>query len=197
MINMAAFFSWIVMSCQHWYEYSLTAGEPWYGFDYKAKKVTFYDDGKLPIVNSTWLQCGRAAAALVSLKELPEDEQDDSITLSHWRNKPLYISSFKVSQRDMLDSVERVTGTTDKDWTISYEPARERYERGKKALAANDFSGFVTAMYARGSFSTSDTDVGDKLDNERLGLPKEDFDEATKRAVEMWESGYNAFGRQQ
>jgi hypothetical protein len=188
--------SWIIMSCQHWYEYSLTVASWAYGFDYHNKKVTFYDDGKTPITTSTWRQCGRAAAALVSLKVLPEDENDNSVTLSRWRNKPLYVASFKVTQRDMLDSVERVTGTTDKDWTIEYEASQDRWERGKKSMSANDRSGFITAMYARCFFPSGDTNVQDKLDNDVLGLPKEDFDEATERAVALWKSGYNAFGRE-
>ncbi|KAF2647433.1 NAD(P)-binding protein [Lophiostoma macrostomum CBS 122681] len=188
--------SWVVMVCQHWYEYSLTVADWAYGFDYKAKKVTFYDDGEYPIVTTTWQQCGRAAAALVSLPVLPEDDTDNSLTLSRWRNRPLYVSSFKVSQRDMLNGVNRVMGTTDNDWSIEYEPSKDRYERGKKALAMGDRTGFGTAMYARGHFPNGDTDVGDKLDNDRLGLPKENFDEATERAVGLWRAGYNAFGRE-
>ena len=186
--------SWVVMSCQHWYEYSLTVADWAYGFDYHNKKVTFYDDDNMPITTSTWLQCGRAAAALVSLKILPEDENDKSVTLSRWRNKPLYVASFKVSQRDMLDSVERATGTTDRDWTIEYEPSRDRWERGKKILSEGDRTGFGMAMYARGHFPDGDTNV--QNDNDVLGLPKEDFDEATERAVGLWKSGYNAFGRE-
>lgn len=188
--------SWIVMSCQHWYEYSLTVGDWAYGFDYANKKVTFYDDGNTPITTTTWLQCGRATAALVGLKILPEDENDKSVTISCWRNKPLFIASFKVSQRDMLDSVERITKTTDKDWEIEYEPSKDRWERGKKAMSANDRTGFVTAMYARGHFPNGDTNVQDKLDNEKLALPKEDLDEATERAVELWKSDYKAFARE-
>jgi hypothetical protein len=190
------FASWVMMCCQHWYEYSLTVAEWAYGFDYHNKKVTFYDDGKTPITTTTWLQCGRAAAALVSLKVLPEDENDTSVTLSRWHNKPLYVASFKVSQRDMLDSVERVTGTTDKDWKIDYEPSKERWERGKKAMTAGDRTGFGTAMYARGHFPNGDTNVQDKLENDILGLTEEDFDEATQRAVALWKSNYNAFGRE-
>ena len=188
--------SWIIMCCQHWYEYSLTVGDWAYGFDFDNKKVTFYDDGNTPITTTTWLQCGRAAAALVSLKVLPEDEDDKSVTLSRWRNRPLYVASFKVSQRDMLDSVERAMGTTDKDWEIDYEPSKDRWERGKKAMSPTDKTGFVTAMYARGHFPSGDTNVQDKLDNDILGLPQEDFDEATERAVAMWKSGYKAFGRE-
>ncbi|TVY62263.1 hypothetical protein LSUE1_G008989, partial [Lachnellula suecica] len=62
--------SWVMMACQHWYEYSLSLG-PWtWGFDFSNKKATFFDDGKVPITTSTWLQCGRAAAALVSLESV-------------------------------------------------------------------------------------------------------------------------------
>ncbi|KAL9051806.1 MAG: hypothetical protein Q9162_005800 [Coniocarpon cinnabarinum] len=184
--------SWIIMACQHWYEYSLTVGAWAYGFDFANKQVTFYDDGKTPITTSTWLQCGRAAASLVSLPILPENETDKSLTLSRWRNKPLYIASFKLTQRDMLDSVERVTGTKDGEWKIDHEPVHDRFERGKKALAGGDRTGFGTTMYARCFFPQGDTNVQDKLDNERLGLPKEDLDEATERAVELWKSDHHA-----
>lgn len=189
--------SWVIMCCQFWYEYSLSAADWAWGFDLPNKKVTFYDDGKTRINTSTWQQCGRAAAALVSLKVLPEDEHDKSVTLSQWRNQPLYIASFLVSQREMLDSVQRATGTTDKDWEISYEPSKDRYERGTKAMFSGDKNGFKVQLYARTHYPNGDGNIQDKLANDALGLPKEDFAEATKRGVELWKSGYNAFARQQ
>ena len=87
--------------------------------------MTFYDDGKTQIDVSTWDQCGRAIAGLLSLPE-----SGTSPCVADWKNKPLYINSFKVSQRDMLDSLHRVLGNTDKDWTIDYEPTDQRYKRG-------------------------------------------------------------------
>lgn len=189
--------SWVMMVSQFWYEYSLTVGDMAWGFDFNKRKVTFFDDGETKINTTTWQQCGRAAAALVSLKVLPEDENDKSITLSHWRNKPLFIASFLISQRDMLNSVERVMGTTDADWEISYEPSKARWERGRKAMSPSDRTGFVTQLYARGHFPNGDANLEKMhgLASDLLGLPKEDLDEATKRAVDMWKSGYNAFGR--
>ncbi|KAH0526726.1 hypothetical protein TsFJ059_010012 [Trichoderma semiorbis] len=184
--------SWVYMSCSFWYEYSLAMGEPWYGFDIPNKKVTFYDDGKTRINTSTWIQCGRAAAQLLSLKELPDDENDQSPTVSQWRNKTLYISSFLVSQRDMLDSVHRALGTTDSDWQIEYEPTDVRFKRGQEIFKTGNIVGFGMAMYSRVFYPNGDGNYEAKygLANKVLGLPEEDFDEATKLAVEMTEAGF-------
>lgn len=189
--------SWIAMVCSFWHEYSIAQGPPWYGFDFKNKKMTFYDDGKTRINTTTWLQCGRAMTVLLSFKELPDDENDTSPTVSRWRNKPLWISSFFVSQREMLDSIQRVSGQTDADWTIEYEPSADRWKRGMESLKNGDRSGMATAMYARTFYPNGDGDIQSKgqLDNEVLGLPKEDMVEASRRAVELIESGYNYFNR--
>lgn len=189
--------SWIGMACSFWYEFSLAMGPPWYGFDFTNKKVTFYDDGKTFINTSTWEQCGKAAAGLLSLKELPEDENDTSPSISQWRNKPLFISSFLTSQREMLDSVNRVMGRTDKDWAIEYEASDARYKRGMEQLKAGDRMGFAIALYSRAFYPNGDGNYEEKhgLANEALGLPKEDFDEATKRAVAMVESGFGPFNQ--
>lgn len=183
--------SWIAMCCSFWYEFSLGIGPEWYGFDFENKTVTFIDDGNTKINTSTWNQCGRAIASLLSLKEYPEDENDKSPTISQWRDSPLYISSFLVSQRDMLDSVHRVLGTTDTDWTIDYEPSDVRYQRGldmMKQGGAQAQLGFVLCMYTRTFYPNGDGNFEAKypLANEPLNLPKEDLDTATRRAVELF-----------
>lgn len=133
----------------------------------------------------------------MSLKVLPEDENDKSVTLSQWRNKSVYVASFLVSQRDILGSVQRVTGTTDKDWEISYQPSKERWGNGVKALKEGNRQGFARAMHSRTHFPNGDGNLQDKygLANDALGLPKEDFDEATKRAVGMLETRYDPHAR--
>lgn len=194
-IEDVGFSSWITMCCSFWYEFSIAQAPEWYGFDFANKKMTLYDDGKTRINTSTWLQCGRAIAALLSLKELPEDENDESPTISRWRNKPMYVSSFLVSQREMLDSIQRVTGTTDKDWTIEYEGAKARWERGVKLMQSGDPRGRAQAMYSRTFFSNGDGDFQSKygLDNDVLSLPEEDMDEASRRTMAMVDGGYNYF----
>ncbi|KUJ10990.1 putative oxidoreductase CipA [Mollisia scopiformis] len=188
--------SYVILVCGFWYEWSLACPPPWFGFDVKNKKVTFFDDGKTRINVSTWLRCGSALAGLLSLKELPEDENDKSPTVSKWKNKALYIDSFKVSQRDMLDSIHRITGTTDKDWEIDSEPSITRYENGKAEMKSGVRTGLAKQMYSRIFFQNGDGDYESTrgLDNELLGLPKDDLDEATKRTLDMVESGWSRTG---
>ena len=99
------------------------------------------------------------------------------------------MSSFLASQRDMLDSVHRVLGTTDADWTI--EPTAERYQRGLVMMnegGANAHRGFGICSYSRTFYPNGGGNFQDKLDNDVLGLPEEDFDEATARAIKMAEA---------
>ncbi|KAK0629566.1 putative oxidoreductase CipA [Bombardia bombarda] len=191
--------AWIAMSCSFWYEWSLALAygiDAFFGINIKERKAIFFDDGKRGMSVSTWEQTGRAMAALLSLKELPEDENDTSPTVSHWRNKPLKINSFVVSQRDMLDSLHRTLGTTDADWTIEYQPAAERYQKAMDIMKTGfDRPAFARAMYTRVFFP--DLTAGgerfhyiDGSDNEKLGLAKDDLDAATKRTVDMVNSGW-------
>ena len=190
---------WTSMICSMWYEYSLAMGSIWFGFDIANKKLTLYDDGTTKINVTTWEQCARAVSALLSLKELPEDANDKSLTVSAWRNKPLVVSSFLVSQKDMFESWKRVSGDKDSDWTIEKEPSKERYQRGIEAMksAQDPLSarmGAATASFVRLFFPNGGGDYESTLglDNAKLGLPKEDLDERTAVAKEMVEQGYAA-----
>lgn len=179
--------SYISLACGVWYEWSLAAGEEWFGFQIKDRKVTFVDDGKTVLTVSTWLQCGRALAALLSLPE-----SGVSPSLSDWKDAPLYVSSFQVSQRDMLDSFHRVLGTADEDWEITYEPAAKRLKDGLEEFSKGIFKGLAKNLYAIHFIRSraGELDFPNDVSNELLGLPKESLDEATKRAVDMLESGW-------
>lgn len=172
----------IVLSCGFWYEWSLALGEEWFGFSIKDRKVTFIDDGKRRITTSTWEQCGRALAALVSF---PESK------LAEYRGQFLRIESFHVSQRDMLDSLHRVLGTTDADWEITFESSEKRIKEGGEAMKQGNRRGFAKLLYS-GIFDPSNK-ISDfeATSNAELGLSTEDLDERTKVAVGMVESGWN------
>lgn len=139
------------------------------------------------------LQCGRAVASLLSLKVLPDDENDKSPCLSQFKNDSVYVSSFLTSQKDMLASIQRVTNTSDKDWTIEHQNHKDRFESGKQMLKDGNRLGLARSMYTRMFYPNGDGNFESKLTNETLGLPKEDLDEATKTAVELYEKegGYS------
>ena len=180
---------WIGMVCGFWYEYSLAAGMETFGVGLRDREMRFFDQGEVKVSVSTWPQCGRAVARLLGLKILREDEGDEEICLSQYSNTFVYTSSFRVSQKDIFDSILRVTGTESGEWRLSYEESRERYESGMKLMKGGDRMGFLRLMYTRVFYPNGGGDFEKErgLQNEVLGLPKEDLDEFTKVAVKMWE----------
>jgi hypothetical protein len=184
---------WIGIATSFWYEYSL-AGPGLFGIDISTKEVIFFDEGAATLNVSTWPQTARGVAAVLSLPIYPKDENDDSVTLSSYANNYVRIASFALSQREMFDSLKRVTGTSDSDWKISSVGAKERYQDSMRRLGEGDRRAFAHAMYTRYMYGDDagyyEKTVG--LDNEKLGLPKEDLDEFTKKSVEMADKDYFA-----
>ena len=126
---------------------------------------------------------GRAVAALLSLPVKAESNANGC--LENFKNKVVYVNSFTVSQKDMLQSALRVTATKESEWAVSKEPAQERFGSAMKAIQAGDFSAFPRTMarlfYPDGC---GDFEHNKGTINSLLGLPQEDIDEATKAAVE-------------
>ncbi|KAG9187322.1 tryptophan synthase beta chain [Alternaria panax] len=184
-VEKASGVGYVALVCGFWYEFSVAMGEPWLGFRIRERSVTMYNDGKKKISLSTWDACGRAVAGLLSLPVKADDAASGN-GVETWRNEAVYISSFLVSQRDILESLHRVLGTKDEDWKITYESVDKRLEDGKEDLKEGKMLGFAKALYAEVfAAELSDYETGRELDSGKIGLEKEDLDEATRRAVEM------------
>ncbi|KAF2858092.1 NAD(P)-binding protein [Piedraia hortae CBS 480.64] len=174
--------SYIAVSTGFWFEWSLAIPAA-FGFDFDKKAVTMFDDGETKINTSTWPQVGRAVAKLLSLPI--QADGDPKACLDHYKNKQVYVSSFNISQKDMLAAAMRVTNTKKEDWKVSYESSKERYENGVNAMKEGDNMGFVRMMYTR-VFYKDDSGNFEKTKgtiNSVLGLPQENLDEATAEAI--------------
>ncbi|TGJ78748.1 hypothetical protein E0Z10_g10011 [Xylaria hypoxylon] len=204
--------SWIAVTTGYWYSHSLAVPEC-FGFDLNNKTVTFFDEGTVKInsivsdlllfqtkynktltkaAKQTWEKTGEAVASLLSL---PIESEVNGPALSDYKNKAVYVASWLMSQKDILEQVLRVSGTKESDWTIKYEPAVERYEEAKKRLFSGDRSAFQRLLYTRTFYNNGDGDFESRhgLDNDKLGLAKEtqeSLDAQTKQAIELAESGY-------
>lgn len=111
---------YIGIACGFWYEFSIGGGPNRFGFDFEERSVITMDDGSTRISTSTMPMVGRAVATLLSLKISPgHDHGRKGASLEDFKNKAVYVSSFTVSQRDMLESVLRVTATKLEDWKIT------------------------------------------------------------------------------
>lgn len=145
---------------------------------------------RLPLVplsfelTSSSAQVGNAVAALLSLPVT--SQSNSSASLSTFANKLIYVNSFTISQRDILASVLRVTGTQESDWTVSHEPSRDRYNAGLAEIKEGKRVGFAKMMYTRVFFPDGggDFESGRGTANALLQLPQEDLDAATGRAIE-------------
>lgn len=175
--------SYIALNTGFWYEWSLAIPSA-FGFDFANRAVTFFDEGETKISISTWPQVGRAVAALLSLPI--KAKGSNTACLEDFKNKPVYVNSFTVSQKDMFESALRVTGAKKADWTITNEPAQERYSTGIKGMQEGQFVGFVKMMYSRVFYPDGNGDFEHNKGtlNLVLELPKEDLDKATKVAID-------------
>ena len=195
--------SYIAVSTGFWYEWSLAIPAA-FGIDFANRAVTLFDEGETRISTSTlpqvwprpsvsfpkqaiksFPQVGRAVAALLSLPIRPEDSNEKAC-LEALKNKVVYVNSFTVSQKDMLESALRVTGTTEDDWTITKEPARERYSTGVEMIQQGKRIGFAKMMFTRVFYpdGCGDFEHSKGTLNSLLELPNEDIDGATKAAME-------------
>ncbi|KAF1810025.1 NAD(P)-binding protein [Eremomyces bilateralis CBS 781.70] len=174
--------SYIAVATGVWYEWSLAIPSA-FAFDIVNRSVTLIDEGEAKISTSTWPQVGRTVAALLSLPIKPEGSNPEAC-LEHFKNTAICADSFYINQKDMLESVLRVTGTKREDWTITKEVSQERYATAVREMEGGDWNGFAKMMYTR-IFYPDDAGVFDKdTVNSLLGLPKEDLDEATKAGIE-------------
>ncbi|CAM1510591.1 Fc.00g009260.m01.CDS01 [Cosmosporella sp. VM-42] len=165
--------NWIAVVNNPWFDWSLPQG--FWGIDVKNRKATLYNGGNTKINTTTLNRVGTATAALLSF---PEEE------LATFKNKPFYIPGFYVTQKEMLEAVQRATNTTDSDWTIESKDLDEVARESDEQLKKGNFMAMITKFYSSHFREGYGGDYNQKLvPVERLGLEKEDFDEVVKSVV--------------
>lgn len=112
-----------------------------------------------------------------------------SPSLLDYKNKYIYISSFSVTQNDMLAAVQRATSTKSPDWTVTHIPVDQFIQEGRDKFAKGDRRGMINVLYGctfkRG---LGDQFHGREVANEKLGLKEEDLDEVVRRVVKEMDS---------
>ncbi|KAF7935807.1 uncharacterized protein EAE98_002027 [Botrytis deweyae] len=140
------------------------------GFDLKEQKAVIYNEGKDAYSTTTMASIG---TALKNALFHPEETA----------NKYLFISSFHVSQNQILASLEKAT---DKKWDVSYVDAEEQKKIGMEKIEKGDLSGAMGLIRYINSVKGYGGDYTEyeEMSNELLGVQKEDLDKVVRGIVE-------------
>ncbi|GAW10985.1 hypothetical protein ANO14919_003230 [Xylariales sp. No.14919] len=160
--------SWIGVVNNPWVEFSIRLGL--YGIDLKKRTAAFFDEGNVKANVTTLTRVGETLAALLAL---PEAE------LSKHKNEFVYFSSFYASQRDILASAMRATGTTEKDWTVTSISTDKAIQDAREPVAdpAARMMLLFALVFKEGYGGDYDSKV---VDYKKLGLAGEDLDSVIK-----------------
>ncbi|KAF2826888.1 NAD(P)-binding protein [Ophiobolus disseminans] len=172
--------SWIGIVNNPWFDWSMKQGL--WSIDIPGRKATIYDSGDVKFNTATLGQVGRGVAALLSL---PDDKLDA------YKNKPVYLRSFLITQREVLDSAIRAMGTKESDWEILKQEPEVAIKASRDAVAAGNPFAFVGEFYLAHMQEGRGGNYEEKAakDAEVLGLKGESLDEVIKRVVEELGAG--------
>ena len=125
--------------------------------------ATISDSGNMPTNFTLLSTVGRATAAVL---EKPAETKD----------RYVFINSFRVTQNEILKALEKVTGGK---WGVEGTTCEAESRLGKDLMENDDWSGVGHAIMGA-SFRGREYDFaeGRELDNELLGLPRDEDLEA-------------------
>jgi uncharacterized protein YbjT (DUF2867 family) len=166
--------SWIAVVNNPWLDWSLKQGS--WGIDIQNRKASLYKGAEAKFNTTTLKQVGEGVAKLLSL---PEAE------LETYKNKPVYLSSFFITQRDILESAIRATGTKESDWNVVVEDADKVIEEVRREIANGNPMAFVKEFYITHMREGFGGDYQEKAlkDAQVLELKTENLDEVVETVV--------------
>jgi hypothetical protein len=102
----------------------------------------------------------------------------------------VYLRSFLLSQREILDSAIRATGTKKSDWQITMQDPEVTIQTARDAVAAGNPMAFVGEFYTAHMQEGRGGNYEEKAakDAAVLGLEEENLDEVIKRVVKEVET---------
>jgi uncharacterized protein YbjT (DUF2867 family) len=176
--------NWVAVVNNPWFDWSLKQGM--WNIDIPGRRATINNVGDAQFNTTTLGQVGRGVAALLSL---PEEK------LNNYKNSAVYLRSFLLSQRNILDSVIRATATKESDWQITTQDPEVTIQTARDAMAAGNPMAFVGEFYTAHMQEGRGGNYEEKAakDAAVLGLEKENLDEAIKRVVKELETSNSNF----
>ncbi|KAF2848805.1 isoflavone reductase family protein-like protein CipA [Plenodomus tracheiphilus IPT5] len=159
--------SWTSVVNGPFFDWGLKVG--FLGFNGANKTATILDDGKAVFSATNLHQIGLALIKSLEKADLT-------------KNQVVYINSFQTSQEQILDTVEKISGVK---WTVDKQSANSILEDATAKFQKGDYSS-IPALIQVVTFRAGDN-LGDfapvGLWNDKLGLPKEDFEASVRSSL--------------
>jgi hypothetical protein len=144
------------------------------GFNLQDKIATIWDGGNTPVTVSNLSTIGLALVKTLS----------SSSALQATANQYVYVGSHTVSQNEILDGFQKLTGNA---WSVAQEKnTKEVVPVELEKVKKGDYSGITNLILAA---AYGDAAYGDfrkvpgGLWNDKLGLPKEDLETSLKAVL--------------
>ena len=155
--------SWTSLVCGHFFDWGLTTGLLQY--DLKNRKALVFDDGDVKFSATT-----TETIAIATVRVLQKDEET--------KNRMLYIQSVCVSQNEILQSLERLSGNS---WERKYVPSDKYIKETQARLEnnPNDVEEWENMVSVVGMVDAN-WEGKDDFANHLLGLKNEDLDQVIK-----------------
>jgi hypothetical protein len=168
----AGIIEWMSIACGMWIRWSMA--HDFLGMHVGERRFVFWDDGE------GYFSCTteeNSALGLVNALLAAGTDRDV------WKNTIIYLSDFAITQKQLLEAIERIQGVKYVTESIdSYKLIEEK----QAAVAAGDVTtgtfalietGFVTGRYG------GHLEKEGEIQNDKLGLPKKTLDEVVEAAL--------------
>ena len=159
--------TWTALITGGFTEWGLRHG--FFGFDFKTRTATLIDDG------TTMCSLSRMRTIAKAIRGCIENFEET-------KNQYVFIASFYMTQRDMLAAIEKLDG---QKWTIEHTTSQDLQIRGHTRCIKGDWMGIADLSMATALGKWGLVDWRNKdLFNEKLGLPKDSFEDAVHSVME-------------
>ncbi|KAL4902011.1 hypothetical protein BDW74DRAFT_181168 [Aspergillus multicolor] len=161
--------TWTGIACSGLFDWGIA--NSFLSYDIASRTATTWDSGDKKFTLTNQKQLGKALASVLR-------------TPNATANQYLYISSVETTQNEILEALQRATGS---NWTVQHTTTNAEVREGTAKLQKGDFSGALALVRATafGDVAGLESNYArDKsLANELLGLEEENVDETIRRVV--------------
>jgi len=156
--------TWTGVANNAFFEWGLEVG--FLHFDIKNRKADIWEDGAFKFRTSTWHTIGTATAGALKNPEAT-------------KNRMIHVQTFQVSQNELLAELEKATGSK---WEVQKIDGKKFTEENEKKVAQGDIGAGYNLIWAH-IVGGGDYPEGTVLDNDALGVQKEDLSGVISRVV--------------